>query len=85
MSWQDNMVKELNRSLSPPFMPEGFAKARIFQSQKGNILNLQIGDRDIDFDENGNGVGSGSNVGSAIQWAIQRLEVPYPPVFAKEK
>ena len=81
MSWQDNMVKELNRSLSPPFLPEGFARAKIID---GQILNLSIGDRDIDFDETGEGVGSGSNVGSAIQWEIKKLETPYPPPI-KEK
>lgn len=72
MTWQDNMVKELNKSLSPPFMPEGFAKAQIFERPNGKcVLNLQVGDRDIDFDEDGKGIGSGSNVGEGIKWDIQ--------------
>ena len=66
-------------------MPEGFAKAQIFERPSRRILNLRIGDRDIDFDKEGEGVGSGSNIGDAIQWEIKRLEVPYPPVYAKEK
>ena len=86
MSWQDNMVKCLNRSLGAPFLPEGFAKAEIFEqgaqysTLKGlppvpeRILHLVVGDRDINFDEEGNEIGSSSNVGSAVEWTITKRE-----------
>lgn len=74
-TWQDNMVKELNRSLSPPFLPEGFAEARVYEDSHERVLHLRIGDRDTQFGEDGNGIGSGSNVGEAVQWSIHKVKV----------
>ena len=82
MSWQDKVAKEFNRSFNEPFMPDGFCKAEVITNSKGKrYLQIQLGDRDVEFDEKGNSTGSGSKVGDAIQWETKKLETPYPPVF----
>jgi len=70
-NWQKNMVKALNRSLFPPFLPEGFAETQIIASPHGYIFHLRIGDRDMQFSEDGKEISSGSNVGAACRWDIK--------------
>jgi len=73
MTWQDKVMKELNRSFNEPFMPDGFCKARIFKDSWGNkVLQIQLGDRDVEFDSAGNPIASGSNMGEAIEWEIKK-------------
>lgn len=75
MSWQDKVAKEFNRSFNEPFMPSGFCKAKVFKSDyDGRILRIQLGDRDVEFDEEGNSIGSGTNVGEGTQWEIHRVK-----------
>lgn len=83
MGWQEKVAKELNRSFNEPFMPEGFCETRIRKDKRGQkILNIQMGDRDTEFDIKGNFLGSGSRVGDAKEWLIQKAPEGYfPPVY----
>ena len=73
MTWQENMVTDLNSSMGPPFLPEGFAEAEILYDGEYSQLHLRIGDRDVDYDLNGKRTGSGTNVGEAVQWQITKI------------
>ena len=64
------IAKEINECYGYPFLPQGFVKARVTEH---GTLWFDIGDRNGEFDNKGNRVGSGSNVGSGTQWEIPRL------------
>lgn len=85
-NWQGKVAEELNRSFNEPFMPEGFCEAKVSKNGRdGNILRIKMGDRDTEFDTEGNSVGSGSRVGDAKKWLIQKApEGYYPPVFDED-
>lgn len=71
MNWQEKFVKEFNETFGPPFLPEGFAQARIKQYSKPmQVIEISIGDRDTDFDESGGRQDSGTSVGSGVRWDI---------------
>ena len=72
MNWQDKVAKEFNRSFNAPFMPDGFCEAKVIISHSKRILQIRLGDRDVEFDEEGNAIGSGSDVGEAIGWDIKK-------------
>ena len=76
MSWQGKVAEEFNRSYNAPFLPEGFCQAVV----EGGVLRIRLGDRDVAFDESGNAIGSGSCVGSAVEWEVKRREVPLAEV-----
>jgi hypothetical protein len=52
-------IKEFNAEFGEPFLPKGFAKARIAGGKK-DLVNISIGGRDADFTPDGECVGSGS-------------------------
>ena len=64
-------AREINSTFSEPFLPAGFVKARVV-GENGDILNLRIGDREVDLDESGKMIGAGTNVGSGVQWDISK-------------
>ena len=65
----DHLVRELNKSFGPPFLPEGFFKA----APGGEGLKLRIGDRDLDLDGKGKVRSAGTAVGLGKKWKIERL------------
>ena len=66
-------------------MPEGFCEAKVnINSQGERILRIRLGDRDVAFDWNGNPIGSGSNVGSAISWEVNRRTERLPDVVDED-
>ena len=54
----DKFIDDFNDCFGPPFIDEGIVKAR--RDVKGEGLCLQIGNRDIQFDENMKMVGRGT-------------------------
>jgi len=62
------LVKEINECYGEPFLPKGFVRAEV--TERGT-LSLYIGDRDGDFDRDGELNGCGTNVGNAVQWEIR--------------
>lgn len=66
----ETLAKEINECYGEPFLPEGFVKARV--TAYGSLW-LDIGDRNGEFDENGEREGSGTNVGEGKQWYVSRL------------
>jgi len=69
MGWQEKVAKEFNRSFNEPFMPDGFCKAFV----KEERLFINLSNRDVEFDIDGNCVGSGSCVGEAGEWEVHRV------------
>lgn len=65
MAWQENFVREFNRAFGEPFLPKGFASAKLTED---GMVWIDIGDRDCEFDEKGRSVGSGSKVGEGRKW-----------------
>jgi len=74
MSWQDKVAEEFNRSFNGSFMPDGFCKAEVIRHKDKRYLQIQLGDRDVEFDEEGNNTGSGSAVGEGVRWEIKRVK-----------
>lgn len=68
--WQEAFVREFNRTFGKPFLPEGFAKAEV--TDRGSI-EIQIGDRNSEFHEDGSSGDSGSSVGDGAQWRIENV------------
>lgn len=68
--WQEKFVREFNRTFGEPFLPGGFAKAKV--TDRGSI-EIEIGDRDSEFHEDGSGGDSGSNVGDGMVWRIKNV------------
>lgn len=66
-------AREINACYNKPFLPRGFVKARVTDY---GTLWLDIGDRNGEFDTNGERVGAGTNVGGAREWNIQRIKKP---------
>ena len=64
------LAREINECYGKPFLPEGFVKARITDY---GTLWLDIGDRNGEFNANGERVGSGSNLNEAVEWDIQGI------------
>jgi hypothetical protein len=60
------LAKEINRNFSTS-LPKGFVRAWVTED---NTLWLSIGDRDGEFDQKGNCVGSGSMI--AGEWEIKQ-------------
>ena len=81
MDWQRKIAEEFNRSFNEPFMPEGFCVAKT----SGDRLFIKLGDRDVAFDEDGDAIGSGSNVGSTVEWLIERRKTKLPDVIDEEE
>jgi len=52
------IVKIFNREFSKPFLENGIVKAKYYKEE--NIINIQIGARDIDIDNRLKVVGSGT-------------------------
>lgn len=75
--WQQKLADEFNRSFNEPFMPEGFCEAR----GKDGVLRIRLGDRDVAFDELGNSIGSGGNVGSGKEWEVGRRIEPLKDII----
>ena len=63
------LANELNECFGEPFLPKGFVRAEVM---KNGTLWLDIGDRNGDFDIEGNRISSGSNVGDAVEYEIKR-------------
>lgn len=74
MNWQDKVAEEFNRSFNKPFMPDSFCKAEVIDYKGRRYLQIRLGDRDVEFDEEGNPTGSGSAVGKAVQWKIHKIK-----------
>lgn len=65
-----NRLRRLIKSFEPPFMPAGFVEFHSFR-HKGNLsYTLEIGDRDVNFDEGGLWNGQGSALPG--DWNIRR-------------
>jgi hypothetical protein len=62
------LVKEINACYGEPFLPKGFVEATF--TERGT-LSLKIGDRDGDFEKDGELNGCGTNVGKAVEWQIK--------------
>ena len=75
MNWHKEIVAAINSSFGSPFLPEGYVEARVLDSPTaGSILNLRIGDRDVDFTLRGNSCGAGTFVVSGRKWSyVKRL------------
>ena len=65
----DHLVRELNKSFGPPFLPEGFFEA----APGGKSLKLRIGDRDVEIDGKGKVRSAGTAVGLAKRWRIEKF------------
>jgi len=65
-------AQEINDCYGEPFLPVGFVKARV---TKAGTLWLDIGDRNGEFDKQGERIGSGINVGSAVEWEIKHVKL----------
>lgn len=74
------IVQEINRGFGEPFLPEGFVKARVTE---GGTLWFDIGDRNCEFDEKGEIVGSGNNLNTGISWQVGRLMSPGHPEWQR--
>jgi len=59
-------VKSFNEGFNKS-LPSNFCKAT--KIREG--FNIKIGDRDVDFDENGKVIGSGSAVSSTAKWEVK--------------
>ena len=64
------LAGEINECYGKPFLPEGFVKARITDY---GTLWLDIGDRNGEFNTDGERVGSGTNLNEAVRWDIQEI------------
>lgn len=64
------LASEINECYGKPFLPEGFVKARVTDY---GTLWLDIGDRNGEFNANGDRVASGTNVGETVKWDIQEI------------
>ncbi len=64
----NKLVKEINECYGEPFLAKGFVQAKVTED---GTLWLDIGDRNGEFDENGERVGSGTNVGEWVKWQIK--------------
>jgi len=67
----NKFVREINECYGVPFLPNGFVKAKVTES---GTLWLDIGDRNGEFDRNGEMVGAGTNVGEWVDWNITHKE-----------
>lgn len=70
-------ARDFNRNFSPPFLPDGFANAKIMPN---GSLSIRIGPRDWNITEDGKLLGAGTTVGSANKWVIKttrRKDVSY--------
>lgn len=70
----ETFVKEFNLDFSQPFIPNGFAEAKIITTEDGyKYLNIRIGNRDVDFNLNtGKAEGSGTDILDGAMWTISR-------------
>ena len=66
----EKFAKEINECYGEPFLPSGFVKARVTAC---NTLWLDIGDRNGEFDNDGERVGSGTNVGEGVEWRVKHV------------
>lgn len=59
----EKLKKMLDYHFGPPFLPEGLVQTRWHDSEKrGRLLTIKIGRRDVQFTEDGDVVGSGTEV-----------------------
>ena len=62
-------LDDLTELLGSPFLPEGFVTLN--HREDGSHV-FSVGDRDVELGREGEFHGSGTNVGSAKEWDIQR-------------
>ena len=62
------LAKEIQRCFGETFLPKDFVKCWVSDGK----LNLKIGDRDGEFEPDGKNTSSGSNVGSGVEWRIEK-------------
>ena len=74
------LAREINECYGKPFLPEGFVRARVTDY---GTLWLDIGDRNGEFDKQGNRVGSSVNVGEGREWTIEKGLKPALPIELK--
>jgi hypothetical protein len=69
-------LKKLFDYFSSPFLPEGFVQvSEVNDIYDEPALNIQIGDREITFLENGTPQGAGTNVGDGVKWEIKKKTI----------
>ena len=67
----EKLAKEINECYGDPFLPGAFVQARV--TSYGTLM-VDIGDRNGEFDKEGDRVGSGTDVGPGKKWTIKSIK-----------